>query len=107
MTSYEAVDLVRYNRLVITCLEMFQRISFRPNSIQSANQVDVIEELADMLAKYATALPNVVSNAGTSGALALNTLLAYQRDFLPNDEARKFSHVPKVCILYLYIRYCR
>ncbi|KAI1702395.1 dual specificity phosphatase, catalytic domain-containing protein [Ditylenchus destructor] len=81
MTSYEAVDLVRYNR---------------PNSIQSANQVDVIEELADMLAKYATALPNVVSNAGTSGALALNTLLAYQRDFLPNDEARKFSHVPKL-----------
>ncbi|KAI1692476.1 hypothetical protein DdX_21232 [Ditylenchus destructor] len=68
MTLYEAVDLVR------------------PNSIQSPTQVDVIEELADKLSKYATAMTNVVSNTGTSGAL--NTLQAYQRDFLPNDEAR-------------------
>uniref|UniRef100_A0A915EDK0 Uncharacterized protein n=1 Tax=Ditylenchus dipsaci TaxID=166011 RepID=A0A915EDK0_9BILA len=84
MSSYDAVDLVRQRR---------------PNSIQSAQQIDVVEELAELLSKFATALPNTISTGSGgsgSGALALSTLLSYQRDFLPNEEARKYSHVPKL-----------
>ena len=69
----------------------------RPNSIQSPQQVAMVEEMALTLAKYATALPRsdlmvaCRTRAGTGvgdtehRGLPLHKLLAYQREFLPNE----------------------
>lgn len=105
-------------------LKIVIRIFFRANSIQNQEQCDTVEQLARLLKQFATALPNtIIVSSRTNGqssscltsslnnfekskknrnacnyvqAISLNTLLLHQQAFLPNEEARKFSHIPKV-----------
>ncbi|KAH7693362.1 protein tyrosine phosphatase [Aphelenchoides avenae] len=77
MPAHQALEIVRANR---------------PNSVQSAQQVDIVEQFGILLEQMATAIP-----VETGKPLA--KLLFQQNDFLSNDQARKFSHIPKFIFL--------
>uniref|UniRef100_A0A183C2Y7 TYR_PHOSPHATASE_2 domain-containing protein n=1 Tax=Globodera pallida TaxID=36090 RepID=A0A183C2Y7_GLOPA len=67
-----------------------------PNSIQSIDQINIVEEFECHVQKYGTALPSIFfANNGTT----LWQLMFNQSQFLPSDEARRYTHIPKV--LYL------
>ncbi|KAI3412029.1 Protein tyrosine phosphatase domain-containing protein 1 [Globodera pallida] len=63
-----------------------------PNSIQSIDQINIVEEFECHVQKYGTALPSIFfANNGTT----LWQLMFNQSQFLPSDEARRYTHIPK------------
>ncbi|CAK5039578.1 unnamed protein product [Meloidogyne enterolobii] len=69
-----------------------------PNSVQSLEQINAVEEFSYHVYKNGTALPNslFISN---NGMISLRQLMTRQRQFLPNEQARRFAHIPK--LLYM------
>uniref|UniRef100_A0AC34Q668 Tyrosine specific protein phosphatases domain-containing protein n=1 Tax=Panagrolaimus sp. JU765 TaxID=591449 RepID=A0AC34Q668_9BILA len=74
ITAEEAIKLVRTRR---------------SKSIQSPKQILLVEQLATLMEKYAGVLPH-------EEGLTLTNYLMMQNDFIPSEETRKFSHIPKV-----------
>uniref|UniRef100_A0A914IDW8 Uncharacterized protein n=1 Tax=Globodera rostochiensis TaxID=31243 RepID=A0A914IDW8_GLORO len=68
----------------------------RPNSIQSIDQINVVEEFEFHVQKYGTALPSIFF---ANNGIPLRELMINQRQFLPSDEARRYAHIPKVIYL--------
>uniref|UniRef100_A0A1I8BGC2 TYR_PHOSPHATASE_2 domain-containing protein n=1 Tax=Meloidogyne hapla TaxID=6305 RepID=A0A1I8BGC2_MELHA len=83
ISTSEAIDFVR---------------NARPNSVQSLEQINAVEEFSYHVYKNGTALPNslFISN---NGMISLRQLMTRQRQFLPNEQARRFAHIPK--LLYM------
>ncbi|KAE9556389.1 hypothetical protein FO519_000429 [Halicephalobus sp. NKZ332] len=63
--------------------------SKRPKSIQSPRQILLVEQLAALMEKQAVALP-------LEEGLSLSSYLVLQNDFIPSEETRRFSHIPKL-----------
>lgn len=61
-------------------------------------QINAVEEFSYHVYKNGTALPNslFISN---NGMISLRQLMTRQRQFLPNEQARRFAHIPK--LLYM------
>lgn len=71
----------------------------RPNSVQSVSQVEIVERAEDLMHRNARVLPNA---AGES----LSSYFIWQNAFLPNEEARRFPHVPKLIYEICYRLLC-
>ncbi|CAD5227025.1 unnamed protein product [Bursaphelenchus xylophilus] len=74
MSASEALELVR---------------SKRPNSVQSMEQVVVVGQIEDIMLRNARILP-------INGGYPLHSYLTWQNNFLSNEEARSYPHVPKL-----------
>ncbi|KAF7635268.1 TYR_PHOSPHATASE_2 domain-containing protein [Meloidogyne graminicola] len=70
----------------------------RPNSIQSLEQINAVEEFSYYVYKNGTALPNSLFMSN-NGIINLRQLLLRQCQFLPNEQARRFAHVPKLIFM--------
>jgi hypothetical protein len=72
-------------------------IKNRPRAIQSQPQVVLVHELAAQMRKHGMALPNCSAwSVAYGGGVSLRQLMNNQQRFLPNDQARRFAHIPKV-----------
>jgi hypothetical protein len=78
---------------------LFQVRKARPNSVQSAIQVEIVERAEDVMHRNARVLPNIVGES-------LSSYFIWQNAFLPNEEARRFPHVPKLIYEISYRLLC-
>ncbi|KAI6187416.1 hypothetical protein M3Y98_00241000 [Aphelenchoides besseyi] len=68
----------------------------RPNSIQTAVQVEIVEQIEELTQLHARVLPITANET-------LSSYFVWQNAFLPNTEARKYPHIPKL----IYLISCR